>query len=209
MKINKYSIALDVDGVLLDFEKGFRNAIKIVTGKDLINTSNNYPLKQRYSNLSDNEHIAVWQYLDKEGLANFPIYEGVDIAFNRLKETGYEIHLVTGIWESSKEMRLENLKKYNMIPHTIDCVGTGISDKDIALRKHNPFYFVDDRIQHLESAPFIPNRIWIDLKDDQMGFEPTTEYKTYSTFVEFFKDNESELLLGNNKPHINELLSIA
>lgn len=194
MKINKNSISLDVDGVLLDFEKGFRNAIKIVTGKDLINTSNHYPLKQRYSNLSDNEHIAVWEYLDQGGLADFPIYKGVDIVFNRLKHAGYEIHLVTGIWESSKDMRLDNLKKYNMIPDTIDCVGTGISDKDLALRKYNSNYFVDDRIQHLESAPFIPNRIWIDLKDDQMGFKPTTDYESYPTFVDFYEENENILI---------------
>lgn len=177
-KLNLDVIVLDVDGVLLDFNGGFKKTAQNILGKEIFDVKRSYSLKERYA-LTEKEHKVVWTEMDKRGLGELPMLPNADIAFNMIKEAGFKIHLVTGIWEESKGLRLENLAAYNMYPDGIDCIGDGITRKDSFIQKVKPIAFVDDRLQHINDNLAVPIRCWIDHNEDQFGL--TEEHVTYKT----------------------------
>lgn len=186
--INERAIVLDVDGVLLSFDDGYINVARKIIGSHVIKASNEYALTKRY-NITDEQNQKVWDALNNGEMGNLPMYKGADIAFKKLQDAGYDIHLVTGIWEESKDMRLENLSRFGMIPKTIDCVGTGRSKKDLAIAQYSPKYFVDDRLEHINDALFVPNRVWVDLNDQQFGLTPNNVTFTTSSFANWVENS--------------------
>lgn len=186
--INERAIVLDVDGVLLSFDDGYLNVARKIIGSHVIKASNEYALTKRY-NITDEQNQKVWDALNNGEMGNLPMYKGADIAFKKLQDAGYDIHLVTGIWEESKDMRLENLSRFGMIPKTIDCVGTGRSKKDLTIAQYSPKYFVDDRLEHINDALFVPNRVWVDLNDQQFGLTPNNVTFTTSSFANWVENS--------------------
>lgn len=165
----KKSVIFDVDCVLIDFYKGLENVYFKLFGKEISSLSLTYNLKNRYG-ISDNEFNAIWEEFDKDGFSKMPALEGAKEVFNAYKNAGYSTHIVTGIKDSVKQFRWNNLEELGMIPDTLDCVGSGTSSKKELIDLYEPNIIFDDRLQHL-SGLIVPNRILVDNGDDQIGFE--------------------------------------
>lgn len=202
---NIETVAFDVDGVILDFHKGFENAALFVLGRNIQAQNKSYDLSVRY-NISREERIAIWDYIDNVEMSNFPLIEGAAEVFNFFKnELNVCVPIVTGIYEKSKQKRIENLEKHGIIVDDIYCVGNGISSKRDFLKKLNPQIFFDDRLQHLHESNFIPNRIWINSNDDeQLGYKPNKSLTEVKSINEWFKSNKNILLNINKKNNIKK-----
>jgi len=165
----KKSVIFDVDCVLIDFYKGLEGVYSKLFGKEVSSLSLTYNLKNRYG-LTDDEFNAIWEEFDKDAFSKMPALEGAVEVFNAYKNAGYSTHIVTGIKESVKQFRWNNLEELGMLPDTLDCVGSGTSSKKELIDKYEANIIFDDRLQHL-SGLIIPNRILIDNGDDQIGYE--------------------------------------
>lgn len=201
-------IVLDVDGVILDFDKSF----SIVAGRIFNNNreplkqfSNSYNMNKRY-NLSKEDVALVWKELeieDNDGWDSMPLVTGADIAFKNLQSYGFKIHLITGIDDKFKEKRLCNLSKYGLTPDKIVCVGVG-APKIHELINSKPISFVDDRLQFLHEANIVPNRIWIDRNDEQNGYilhEDIVYAKSLLSWsIGFINNLENDISFISNNP---------
>lgn len=167
-RVNPRTIVLDVDGVLLDFDAGMRTLGQRVLGRPLVPITRHFPLGQRYG-LTQEEDRQMWGALVQDGFRHLPMLPGADEAVRRLQDAGMAIHLVTGIAPTLASARLANLRDHGITVDGIVCVGHGLSRKDDALAQLAPIAFVDDRLNHLADAPFVPHRVWIDHGDEQYG----------------------------------------
>lgn len=172
------SIVLDVDCVILDFYAGFERLASEFLDRKIEKKHSRYSLIERYD-IKQNELKGIFGYMINR-FDDFPLLEGADKAFQSIKNAGYSIHLVTSILPELSEQRLRNLKKYDIIPDSIDCINT--ESKDAYIRKYNPIAMVDDRIENLYSiADAVPNRILINNGDDQKGFEHMRKHITHES----------------------------
>ena len=167
-----FNAVLDVDGVCLNFDAGFREVAESVLGRKLNNHTEEYDLAKKYE-LTKKEHDFVWREMENHfaGWAGLPLMNGADKAFQFLQSTGLKIHLVTGIEECLSGLRLHNLRDHGMIADSITCVGNGTSSKMNYIKELDPVLFVDDRLQHINEAVFVPNRVWVNLHQDQFGLQ--------------------------------------
>lgn len=202
---NIKTVAFDVDGVILDFHKGFENAALSVLGRAIYEHNKSYDLSVRY-NISREERLAIWNYIDEVEMSNFPLIEGAAEVFNFFKnELNVKVPIVTGIYDKSKQKRIENLEKHGIIVEDIYCVGNGMSSKRDFLKKLNPQIFFDDRLQHLHEANFIPNRVWINSQnDEQLGYKPNKNLAEVKSIREWFSVNKHILLNQNKKENIRK-----
>lgn len=165
-------IALDVDGVLLDFMPAFDEAARIILGRDIVvnkdeDQNDHYHLGLRVETTQDKVD-EILEYMQTSRMyANLKALEGAREAVKAIEEDGYEIYIVTALPEKAKEMRLENLaKEIGLIPKEIYCVGMGMS-KEEAIKKVNPDVFIDDRVKYLSSVPFVYHLALLDQKESQ------------------------------------------
>ena len=165
-------IALDVDGVLLDFMPAFEKAAEEVFGRKMDIHKDEYKMDyyhlSKRINTSEEEVAKVLNYMIETGVyANLKPLPGAIEAVKAIQEAGFKIAIVTALPEAAKESRLLNLKNYlGLVPDEIHCVGMGMSKGD-KLREINPDVFIDDRIDYLASAPFIYHLAWVDQKEAQ------------------------------------------
>lgn len=169
-------IALDVDGVLLDFMPAFDKAAEIVLGRKISvqqdeDKMDHYYLKNRIQ--EPQERIdEILEYMQTSRMyAQLEAFKGVKEAIDKIKSANFEIYIVTALPEKAKEMRLENLKNVlNLVPKEIFCVGMGLSKAEV-LEQLRPDVFIDDRVDYLVSAPFIYHLALIDQKESQKDKE--------------------------------------
>ena len=197
------AIILDVDCVIFDFYAGFKKSAMEVLKRDIEELKISYTLSERF-NINKEDVSPIFEHLMNIGYADLPLLEGADIAFNKLKEEGYKIHIVTGIPESCKELRLNNFYKYGLYPDTIDCVGGGKSQKDLIVREYNPVAIADDRIQHLEQSSFVPQKIWINNGDNQGDYLKNEKNVTYETTSLLDWVENSDLILKRDSLSFKE-----
>jgi len=163
---NEKAVVLDVDGVLFDFDSGFAEMASFLYDRKISRLSNRYDLSKRFG-LTEKEFKTTWQAMMNGGFASLPALPGAIESFEKLKSWGYSIHLVTGIPDEIKDMRLDNFRMHGIFPDTIDCVGSGTSKKDDKIAQYKPVLYADDRLIHLLDAHFVPHRVFIDRKDEQ------------------------------------------
>lgn len=202
-KINPTSIVLDTDDVILDFKNGFHIQAQLTLQKELIELNQNYSMSERYG-ITKKEEALVWQALDNGGWANLPLLPGADKAIHTLQEMGMKVHIITCIDPKNEKYRMENFEKYNIKPDTIDCAGAGTFSKTPYIQKYMPIGLVDDRLQHINENLFVPHRVWVELKDDQVGM--SAEHATFRAnslahFVESCKAQLSADILDLSMPH--------
>lgn len=166
--VNPYSIVLDTDDVILDFKNGFRIQAELTLQKKLVELNTNYSMSERYG-ITKKEEALVWKALDDGGWGRLPLIEGADTAIKELQEMGMKIHIITCIDPKNEKYRMENFERYDIRPDTIDCAGAGTFSKTPFIQKYMPISVVDDRLQHVNENLFVPHRVWVDLKDDQVG----------------------------------------
>lgn len=178
-------IALDVDGVLLNFTPAFDIAAEIVLGRKLpINKDeyqmDHYHLAKRIGATNEDVEKIFTYMIETRMYSNLEPLEGVKEALQAIREAGFKICLVTALAEEAKEQRLENLKnKLDFVPDEIHCVGMGLSKAD-KLRQVKPDVFADDRLQYLECAPEIYHLVWVDQKESQDNKDSMVDVHVHS-----------------------------
>lgn len=171
-KTNEKAIVTDIDGVIFDFDGGYRMVAEDILDRPITKVSNSYNLRTRYA-LTYEESDKVWKSMDthQNGWSNLPLLPGADEAIFQLKEMGFSIHSVTGIDEKLKKARLENLERHGISFESLECVGFGHSSKLEPIRKIAPLMYFEDRLRLLYESDFVPHRVWVDHGDEQDGLE--------------------------------------
>ncbi|CAF0748073.1 unnamed protein product [Didymodactylos carnosus] len=111
-KMTKPIIALDCDGVLLNYNKTYGLIYSQTFGQELIVVNpRSYHAKNMYNiTMTDEEKIEFNRVFD--GWRNMPMFDGALEACNLLRAAGYELFCVTAIPEKFVQARLENLQKH-------------------------------------------------------------------------------------------------
>ena len=178
-------IALDVDGVLLDFMTMFDYAAeqflqrKIIPAKDQ-HERDEYHLSKRVGCTKEEAHQILQYMLDTGLYGKIPALPGVYQAIQEIKKQNFKIYIVTALPEEARAMRLKNLKEVlDLVPDEIHLVGMGKSKK-AALEKIMPDIFIDDRIDYLASVPNLYHTAWCDRFETQSDMETMVDVHVYS-----------------------------
>lgn len=188
------TIALDVDGVLLDCDGGFATVAEHLLGRSLPKLNNSYELDKRYG-ITQQEVYNVFEEMKThpEGWGGMAVLPQAIAAAKLLQDNGYRVELVTAIPEDLKEMRLACLAAYGFVPDAIHCAGHHLASKQKIVEKMDPIMIVDDRLKHLKDCSFVPNLVWVDHGDEQDGLEydENTVFKVNSLmeWVTYWMDN--------------------
>lgn len=186
-------MALDVDGVLLNYMESFDKAAEIYFKKpiqvhydDL--SLEHYNLQKRIK-ASNRDIKNILQYMiDSEMYANLNPLPGVKEALKNIREMGFDIQLATAIPESAKNLRLKNLKEaLDFVPNEIYCVGMGKSKKEI-IQHIKPDVYIDDRLEYLASAPHVYHLVWCDQKESQVeqGFQVDVHVHSLKEWTDYY-----------------------
>ena len=152
------NIALDVDGVLGDFERHWRECAEETLGHALPKVNEQHSMGLRYG-LTRGEVDAVWRAFHEGPLkgatrwADLPLYEHSVELVLALEDLGCAVWAVTSIDERHQSARAESLA--GLIPvGRIVCVGHDAppSAKAAALRKLNAAAFLDDHPANVNAA---------------------------------------------------------
>lgn len=171
-------VVFDCDGVVLGFDDHFPQVAQHALGLDapLVRATNEYTLDLRYGITKAQMELVLDAYMTHPlGWAGLPLLEGAADVIAEIRDRGHPIHMVTGIDERMKELRLDNLKAHGIEVDSIHCVGMGHSSKADIIRQINPIVFVDDRLRLLVESSFVPHRVFIDHGDAQDGLVPGTD----------------------------------
>lgn len=171
------TIALDVDGVLLDFTRACDQYVKTYLGKEPIHIYDDFHLsvtnmKDRYELGSNEEVLKLLDEMVENGFyKNIPAFEGAKESVKAIKEKGFKIVIVTAIHNGAKSDRLENLlNELDLVPDEIYCVGMGKSKSQI-IYDLEPDVFIDDRMKYLKSGDRVFHSVWVDQLESQEGDE--------------------------------------
>lgn len=163
-------IAVDCDGVILDYDAPFSVVAQDVLGRPVQRQNRIYELDVRYGISSEElDQVFAAYRTHPQGLRGLPMLEGAADVLRALRQMGHPLHMVTGIDEENSPQRRENLALYGIEMDEIHCVGAGRKSKADVLRRINPGMFFDDRLHLLAEADNVPHRVWIDHGDDQYG----------------------------------------
>lgn len=187
----KAPIVLDCDGVILGFDAHFPLVGQHALGRDepLARVCNEYSLDLRYG-LSRQDMMKVLDaYMEHElGWRGLPLLPGADEVVADLRDRGHPIHMVTGIDDTMKQLRLENLRTHGIEVDFIHCVGMGHSSKEQVIRQIDPIVFVDDRLRLLKECSFVPHKVFIDHGDTQDALTPPSDVHIFTTLKDWHKE---------------------
>lgn len=170
--MNSMTVALDVDGVLLDCDGAFCIVASHYLKKPLRVLNRAYDLGQRYG-ITQQDVYAVFEEMASHphGWGGMPALQDAIAAAKNLQNNGYRIELVTAIPQKLEQMRLACLAAHDFIPDAIHCAGHHTASKKGIVEKMNPIMIVDDRLKHLYECNSVPYRVWVDHGDEQDGLE--------------------------------------
>ena len=182
-------IAVDCDGVILDFDHAFPVVASHTLGRAMPRLNRIYELDVRYG-LSSEELTQVLDayHTHPQGWRGLPMIDGAATVLRALRELGHPLHLVTGIELSAAELRLENLRVHGIEIDDIHCVGAGRRSKREVLSRLSPGMFFDDRLHLVAEAHEVPHRVWIDRNDDQEGLECPNDVIRCTSLAHWFED---------------------
>lgn len=153
-------IALDADGVLVDYHEGYADAWARTFGERpaLRDAAAYWPMDRWHVRHLEGEALAAFrQSFDAEFWESLPPVAGAIQACNDLAAAGYELVCVTAMESSFEPARLRNLRDQGFpISHVIatrsDSV-SAISPKAAALQALQPVAFVDDYLPYMHGIP--------------------------------------------------------
>jgi hypothetical protein len=173
------TIALDCDGVLLNFIAHWEKIASYALGRPIHDVMNAYDLQARYG-LSKREVDHVMStFVRENGWANLPALQGAFDGAKALQTAGHRVIVVTAIEPEFAEARLENFKKHGFTPDAMHCVGAQAGHtKAEAYAKEQPDAVVDDRLVYLHEARTIvqnktPELVWVNDGVHQHGHDST------------------------------------
>lgn len=155
----KGTIALDADGVLLNFHEAYRQAWQRAFGiLPVVRDPQAYwPVDRWEVERLDGDRLAHFRkHFDENFWSTVPAIDGAVDACLRLKEAGYGLVCVSAVEQKFKEARLQNLRECGFpIERVIATEGIAgeISPKAAALRELRPLAFVDDYLPYLRGLP--------------------------------------------------------
>lgn len=203
---------LDVDGVLVDCEGGFVAVGTAALRRPLVKLNNSYNFAIRY-NMTEDEVVFVFDAMmdHPQGWGKLDALPGASKAFARLQRYGYEIHLVSAIPEKIRDLRAVSLEAHGMIPDAIHCAGHHRASKSEIIRQINPVMFVDDRLKHLHEAHFVPERVLVDLGDEQDGLtvcDQIIQVKNLASWVDSWALSQGYDKLFDCRPRLSVVHSM-
>ncbi len=157
--MSKPIIALDADGVLLDYHVAYRNAWhKAFSHLPTLKDPNAYwPIDRWDVRKLEGVELAYFRrFFNEEFWGTIPAVEGAIQACNQLHVAGFELICVSAIESKFESARLENLMNLGFpIQRVIATSGiTGaMSPKAAALRLLNPLVFADDFLPYHRGVP--------------------------------------------------------
>jgi hypothetical protein len=151
-------IALDADGVLLDYNRAYAHAWEKTFG--------NFPAErdpQAYwaidrwdvQRLEGRELVRFRRAFDADFWASIPLMPGADVACDLLVQSGHELVCVTALATEYREARAENLTRLRLPiseVHSVRHSDGEISPKALALLDLRPSAFVDDYLPYLRGV---------------------------------------------------------
>ena len=145
-------VALDVDGVLADFDAHWRGCAEEVLGRPVLKVSEQHGMGPRCG-LSGKEVSAVWDAFHEHRWADLPLYDHASELVLALEDLGCTVWAVTSIDERHQSARAESLA--GLIPFArIVCVGqtAPASAKAKVLRDLGAEAFLDDHPANANAA---------------------------------------------------------
>lgn len=151
-------IALDADGVLLDYNRGYGGVWEKHFGvAPELCEPRAYHATTYWGVENPPKDHAFWEQFDREGWANMPAMPGALEACLRLSQAGHTLVCVTSMPEHRAEMRLANLKELGFPIERVIATGTPedktINPKKQAIEALQPDWFVDDELRKLKDLP--------------------------------------------------------
>ena len=154
-------IALDVDGVILNFGEQYLNVAQEVLQRPLSPDFSKYKL-QDFLQVSATEDTIVWNYFnEKNHWKNIVPFPNVQEALKRIIDFNYEIFIVSAINPIHETARLINLKELGLVPTQIHCVGENNAPKHEIISQIHPHIFIDDRLDHLYRSSDVEHLGWV------------------------------------------------
>jgi len=146
-------IALDVDGVLLNFDDHWQSCAQECLQRQLPRISESYSLTKRFG-ISKEEKALVWErFIDDGWMATVPPYPSSQRMIYDLHELGASIWAVSSVSATSYLDRCKSLSGL-ISPARLLCVGSPETrpSKVSALKQIGAHIMLDDLAIHLEDA---------------------------------------------------------
>jgi phosphoglycolate phosphatase-like HAD superfamily hydrolase len=152
-------IALDADGVLLDFHRGYASAWERAFGsappeRDPLAY---WPIDRWLVDRLDDERRAHFRrHFDAQFWSSVPAIEGALVACNRLHDAGFDLVCVSALDAEHEAARLRNLRDHGFPIERVFATGNAPgerSPKADAIATLAPEAFVDDYLPYLRGMP--------------------------------------------------------
>jgi len=152
-------IALDADGVLLDFHLGYAGAWQRAFGTA---PSERDPLaywpmdRWLVERLDDDRRAHFRRHFDAEFWSSVPAIEGAVDACNRLHDAGFDLVCVSALEAEHEAARLRNLRDHGFPIERVVATGNAAgerSPKADAIAALAPEAFVDDYLPYFRGVP--------------------------------------------------------
>ena len=152
-------IALDADGVLVNYHAGYRLAWERAFGElPEIVDPDGYSIFTRFGipRLGPEKRAALRSAMGEDFWASLPPIDGALEACRALDAAGYELVCVSAVQEQYRDARAQNLADIGFPLSDVYAAPnkgtTAISPKATALEKLNPIAFVDDYAPYLRGV---------------------------------------------------------
>lgn len=149
-------IALDVDGVLLNYHTGYAKAWELAFGEPLQEVNPRaYWAVDRYNarRLDHSEVVKLREHMDYDFWSDLDPLEGALEACKQLYSKGYRLICVSALSPEFRQARFENLLNHGFPIEDVVATGNeglgGMSPKAAAIGYLAPSAFVDDYLPYL------------------------------------------------------------
>jgi phosphoglycolate phosphatase-like HAD superfamily hydrolase len=152
-------IALDADGVLLDFHLGYAGAWQRAFGSAPAERDPlaYWPMDRWFvERLDDQGRAHFRRHFDAEFWSSVPAIEGALDACNRLHDAGFELVCVSALEAEHEAARLRNLRDHGFPIERVFATGNAAgerSPKADAITALAPEAFVDDYLPYFRGVP--------------------------------------------------------
>ena len=152
-------LALDADGVLLDFHLGYAMAWERAFGAMPAERDRNayWPMDRwDVSRLDADQRLHFRQFFDAQFWSTVPAIDGAVAACERLHAAGFDLVCVSALEEEFEGDRLRNLRDLGFPIERVIATGNApgeISPKADAIALLRPLAFVDDYLPYLRGLP--------------------------------------------------------
>jgi len=152
-------IALDADGVLLDFHLGYAGAWERAFGtRPAERDPQAYWPMDRWAveRLDEARRVHFRSHFDELFWTTVPAIDGAIAACHRLRDAGFDLVCVSALDFEYEAARLHNLREHGFPIERVIATGSAASDrspKAAAIETLNPVAFVDDYLPFLRGLP--------------------------------------------------------